>query len=206
MTTRHASARSPSPPAALPALLERRVEGSLAVLDLLRRELPAVVAAAQALRDRIGSGGTLYTAGNGGSAAQALHLAEELLGRYRSDRRALPAVCLCADPAALTCIANDFGYEQVFARQCSALLRPGDALLVLSTSGASSNLVAALHEARRRRALSVGLLGGTGGPCRELCELAVVIGSRDTAHVQEAHQVIVHLICEALEGITENVA
>lgn len=184
----------------LHSLLLRRLDGSLAAMAALRERLAEVAEVACAVARCLGGGGTVYTAGNGGSAAQALHLAEELVGRYRSNRSGLASVCLCADPTAITCIANDFGFEQVFARPCEALLGPEDALLVLSTSGESANVVEALRAARRRGATTLGLLGGAGGRCRPLCDRAVVVPLRDTAHIQEAHQVVIHLIGEVLEG------
>ena len=176
-----------------------RLDGSVAVIGGLRDHADEIQDLSSALIDRLRKGGTLYTAGNGGSAAHALHLAEELIGRYRSDRRPLPAVCLNADPTALTCIANDFGYDQVFARQCEALLGADDVLLVLTTSGQSPNVVEALQVARRRGALTIGVLGGDGGPCKTLCDRAVIVAGADSAHAQEAHQVIVHLLCELIE-------
>ena len=103
-------------------LLTARLDGSIRSLESLRTMLPDVLRVGNTLLERLEAGGVLYTAGNGGSAAQALHLAEELIGRYRSDRQPLPAICLNADPTALTCIANDFGYDSIFARQCKALL------------------------------------------------------------------------------------
>lgn len=177
----------------------RRIEGALAAIGGLRDQVDAIRALTGAVTDVLATGGTLYTAGNGGSAAQALHLAEELIGRYRGDRGPLAAVCLNADPAALTCIANDFGFERVFARPCEALLADRDALLVLSTSGRSANLVEALSVARRIGAVTLGLLGGDGGACLPLCDHAVTVAAKDSAHIQEAHQVLIHLICEALE-------
>ena len=176
-----------------------RVDGSLAAIGALRDEVPVVAALIELIIGRLEAGGTLYTAGNGGSAAQALHLAEELIGRYRSDRPPQRAVCLNADPTALTCIANDYGYEEVFARQCTALLTDRDVLLVLSTSGESANVVEALLVARRRGAATIGLLGNSGGRCAALCDRALIVPSADSAHIQEAHQVVLHLICEGLE-------
>ena len=181
------------------SLITERIDGSLAAIGSLHDLADDVGALGNALVERLRARGTLYTAGNGGSAAQALHLAEELVGRYRDHRPPVPAVCLNADPSALTCIANDFGFEQVFARQCEALLREGDVLLVLSTSGESPNLVAALQAARRLGTATMGLLGSSGGRCRPLCDHAVVVAAGDSAHVQEAHQVALHLICEIVE-------
>jgi D-sedoheptulose 7-phosphate isomerase len=181
--------------------LRERIDGSVATISALRSQLDRIEAMCNALAHGIERGGTIYTAGNGGSAAQALHLAEELIGRYRSNRPPIRAVCLCADPAALTCIANDFGFEEVFARQAQALLTPGDALVVLSTSGKSANIVRALEVARERSALTIGLLGGDGGSCAHLCDHAVIVSARDSAQIQDAHQVVLHLICERFEAV-----
>jgi D-sedoheptulose 7-phosphate isomerase len=179
--------------------IHSRLDGSLATIGALRAEIDRIDEIGRALTDRLAKGGTLFTAGNGGSAAQALHLAEEFIGRYRGNRPALRAVCLNADPTAMSCIANDFGYEHVFARQCEALLGPTDVLLVLSTSGNSANLVEALGVARTRNALTVGLLGAGGGPCGALCDHSVILEESDSAFVQDAHQVVIHLICEMME-------
>ena len=176
-----------------------RLDGSVAAIDSLRAQVDDLQTLCGAIIDRLEGGGTLYTAGNGGSAAHAMHLAEELVGRYRGNRKPVAALCLNADPTAMSCIANDFGYEHVFARPCEALLRGDDVLLVLSTSGNSPNIAAALEVARKRGALTVGLLGGDGGRCRALCDHAVCVAGNDSAHAQEAHQVIIHLICELLE-------
>ena len=162
--------------------------------------MEAIVAAAGAIVDRLQGGGTLYTCGNGGSAAEAMHLAEELIGRYGGrDRPPQRAICLNADATALTCIANDFGFDEIFARQCRALLTGRDALVVMSTSGESENIVRALQAARERGALTIGLLGREGGRCRPLCDHAIIVDGDDAARIQEAHLVIAHLFCEAVE-------
>ncbi len=181
------------------AVITDRIAGSVAAIEGLRGHAQRIAEIATAVATSLESGGTLYTAGNGGSAAQALHLAEELTGRYRADRPPLAAVCLAADAAALTCIANDFGFEEVFARQCTALLKKRDVLLVLSTSGDSPNVVRALEVARVRRAVTIGLLGRSGGRSAALCDHCLIVDSTDAAHIQEAHQVVVHLICEIVE-------
>ena len=186
----------------LEQVLSAHVGRAVGAVDGLHALLPAIAAAADELVGRLGGGGTLYTCGNGGSAAQAMHLAEELIGRYRSDRPAQRAVCLNADATALTCIANDFGYDQVFARQCEAMLAPGDLLAVLTTSGRSPNIVRALEVARDRGVRTVGLLGGGGGEASALCDHPILVESDVSAHVQEAHQVVVHLLCEAVERAT----
>jgi D-sedoheptulose 7-phosphate isomerase len=183
----------------LQELLLRRLDGSVAAISSLRVRIHDLMQIAIALRGTLASGGTIYTCGNGGSAAEALHLAEELIGRYRGDRAPFRAMCLNADPTALTCIANDFGFDEVFARQCAALLTPRDALVAFSTSGNSANIVRALQAAREAKARTIGLLGRDGGRSGTLCDLRLVVAADDTAHIQEAHQAVLHLLCESLE-------
>jgi D-sedoheptulose 7-phosphate isomerase len=179
----------------------QRLRASVAAVSSLQapEQLSRIVAIAHALRECLARGGTVYTCGNGGSAAEAMHLAEELIGRYRGNRSPHRAICLNADPTALTCIANDFGFESVFARQCEALAQPGDLLVVFSTSGNSENIVQALQAAQRRGAVTVGLLGRNGGRCEPLVNHPLVVASDDAAHIQESHQVALHLLCEAIE-------
>lgn len=181
------------------ARIIQRIDGSLAAIGSLRDQIGQITEITAEVYDCLHSGGTLYTAGNGGSAAQALHLAQELIGRYRGDRPAQRAICLNADPTALTCIANDYGYEYVFSRQVEAMVRPVDILLVLTTSGDSRNLVNALQTVQQRGAATIGLLGGSGGACREPCDHSIVVPGNDSAYIQEAHQVMIHLICEVIE-------
>lgn len=199
MTTHPSASPAPSgAPASLP-LVRARLAGSRAAIAWLERNAEPVAGLVDVVGRVLRGGGLLATCGNGGSAAEALHLAEELIGRYRSNRAPHRAICLNADPTALTCIANDFGFEQVFARQVDALLGSGDALVVFSTSGHSANIVAALRAARARGATTIGLLGHDGGPALPLCDHAVVAPMNDSAHVQEVHQVIMHLLCEGME-------
>jgi D-sedoheptulose 7-phosphate isomerase len=181
-------------------LFMKRIDVSIAAITSLRGMVDQIAAAAHVIVTKLRDGGTIYTCGNGGSAAQALHLAEELIGRYRSNRAPLRAVCLNADPTALTCIANDFGFENVFARQCEALLSERDVLIVFSTSGNSANIINALQTARESKATTIGLLGHDGGQCRPLCDHALVVSSQDSAFIQESHQVMMHLLCEAIEA------
>jgi D-sedoheptulose 7-phosphate isomerase len=150
---------------------------------------------AQALRD----GGTLFFAGNGGSAADAQHLATEYVVRYQSNRPALRAVALTTDTSLLTACANDMGFEEVFARQVDALGRAGDVLVLHSTSGESPNVVRAAQTARARGLTVVAFLGKSGGPLRELADLAIVVPADDTPRIQELHLALEHLICELVE-------
>lgn len=154
-----------------------------------------VAAAVTSLRQ----GGKILTCGNGGSAADALHLAEELVGRFAAERRPLPAVALSADPTLLTCIANDYGFEHVFARQVSALAEPRDLLIVFSSSGNSPNIVLALKAAREKGCRSAALLGKTGGAARGLADIEWIVPGTDTARIQEAHTLILHCLLAAIE-------
>jgi len=172
--------------------------------EVLARALPAVAdavdQASQRLVDCLQDGGKVLTCGNGGSACDAMHLAEELVGRFRTDRRALPAICLCADATYLTCAANDFGFDAVFERAVEALARPEDVLVGFSTSGASPNVLRAFDAARRLGAFSIGLLGRDGGPARDRCDLPIIVPELTRmARVQEAHTLILHTWCEAIE-------
>jgi len=184
----------------LHATITQRLQMSHRAAEALETQREALIRACEMVVQTLRDGGTILTCGNGGSAAEALHLAEELTGRYRTNRQALRAVCLAADPTALTCIANDFGFDHVFARQVEALGRPGDLLVVFSTSGKSPNLLRALHVARDRGVATLGLLGGEGGPALPLCDHAIVVPGVDGAAVQEAHQMIMHILCEACEA------
>ncbi|MDG1977059.1 MAG: SIS domain-containing protein [Phycisphaerales bacterium] len=179
-------------------LAERRVrlDAALASIDA---DPDSVVRLLQAIEATVRRGGTILTCGNGGSAAEALHLAEELIGRYRGDRPPIRSMCLNADPTALTCIANDFGFEAIFARQVEAMATDLDALVIFSTSGRSPNLLAALEAARARNATTIGFLGGDGGEARALCDVSVVVGGRDSAAIQEVHQFLMHACCEQFE-------
>jgi D-sedoheptulose 7-phosphate isomerase len=145
-------------------------------------------------------GGKLLICGNGGSAADAQHFAAEFMNRMRFDRRPWPAIALTTDTSVLTSIANDSDYEQVFARQVDALGHPGDALIALSTSGASANVLAALEAARRRGMATVGFTGEAGAdPMRPFCDLVLVVPSRDTARIQECHEFVYHVVAEQVE-------
>jgi D-sedoheptulose 7-phosphate isomerase len=144
-------------------------------------------------------GGKLLTCGNGGSAADAMHLAEELVGRYCRDRRSLPAICLNADATLLTCIGNDYGFEEVFARQVEGLGVAGDVLVCFTTSGQSANIVRALEAGKARGLKTVALLGKDGGRARGRADVELIVPSQDTARVQEAHTLILHALLERVE-------
>jgi D-sedoheptulose 7-phosphate isomerase len=145
------------------------------------------------------AGGKVLLLGNGGSAADAQHIAAELVGRYKAERRGLPAVALTTDTSALTAIANDYGYDRVFARQVEALAKPGDVVVGISTSGNSPSVVEALGAAERAGCTTVALTGRDGGRIGRLADVHLNIPHDDTARVQEAHITLGHILCELVE-------
>ena len=163
--------------------------------------VPAVEAAGRALAERVKAGGKVLTCGNGGSAVDSMHFAEEMTGRYRGNRKALPALALCADGSALTCIANDWSYEDVFSRQVEAFGQKGDVLIVFSTSGKSPNILKAIRAAKSRNMLILGALGKDGGLAKGLCDHAIVVPSEDTSRIQEIHGWLIHAWLECVEAL-----
>ncbi len=138
-------------------------------------------------------------AGNGGSATQAAHIAAEFTGRYKKERKALPAIALTTDIAALTAIGNDYGFEKIFERQIEALGQEGDVLIALTTSGNSQNLINAIEKAKSKGMRTIGLLGKDGGKMKNTSSIEIVIPSDNTPRIQEAHITIMHMICEIVE-------
>jgi D-sedoheptulose 7-phosphate isomerase len=156
--------------------------------------------AAEIISTSLKSGGKLLLFGNGGSAADAQHIAGELVNRFLAQRRGLPAIALTTDGGVLTCIANDTGFENVFARQIEALGDAGDVCIAISTSGQSQNIVLACEPARSQGITIVGLLGRDGGKVAALCDLALIVPSDDTQRIQETHNLIGHILCELIEA------
>ncbi|MDF1605753.1 SIS domain-containing protein [Nocardioides sp. YIM 152315] len=167
-----------------------------ALLDLV----PEVDRVGEELIAALAAGGTLWTMGNGGSAADAQHFTGEVVGHYKRDRRPLPAVTLSTDATVMTCIGNDYSFDDVFARQVEALARPGDVVCVFTTSGNSANVVAALVAARAKGARTLLFGGGTGGKCREYADLALVVPSSATPRIQEMHTLMMHVISEKIDA------
>ena len=171
-------------------------------MDVFRR-LPALTAsieqAAGLVAAALSQGGKLMLCGNGGSASDSQHIAAELTGRFLKDRRPLAAIALSTDTSALTSIANDYSFDEVFSRQVMGLGRKGDCLLAISTSGNSRNVLRAAEAARTAGVRVIGLLGRDGGALRALCDVAIVVPSSTTARIQEAHIFIGHTLCALVE-------
>jgi D-sedoheptulose 7-phosphate isomerase len=161
--------------------------------------LPAVDAVARAVTAAYAEDHRVYTFGNGGSAADSLHFAEELVARFKRERRPLAAQSFAADPTALTCIANDYEYDDVFARQVRAFVRSGDVCIGFTTSGRSPNVVRALEAAREAGAVTVLFGGGDGEPAASHADHALVVPSSSTARVQEMHVLMLHMILEQVD-------
>ncbi len=166
---------------------------------LITHMLGIIVEAGTMMRRALRSGRKVVLFGNGGSAADAQHIAAELVGRFVKERAPLPAIALSTDTSALTAIGNDYGFDQVFRRQVTALVSTGDVVVGISTSGNSSNVIQGMKEAARRKAKTIALLGGDGGALKALVELPLVVPSYSTPRIQEAHIAIGHILCELAE-------
>ena len=180
------------------ALIRDALDESARVKLALRGQAPLVLRMADAVADAFRAGNRLYACGNGGSACDAMHLVEELVARYKRERPGLPAHHLMDGPT-LTCWANDYDWDSVFQRQVEAMVRPGDVLVALSTSGNSTNVIRAVEAAEARGAVTIGLLGREGGRLAGLCTHALVVPAQATERIQEAHITIIHLLCELVE-------
>ncbi len=185
------------------ARVESAVTDAARVLAELKSQAPLIDEITRAIAKALGAGQKLLTCGNGGSACQAQHFAAELMGRYRAVRPGLPALALDVDGALMSCLGNDFSFEDIFARQVQALGQPGDVLVALSTSGNSENVLRALTSARQSGMISIALLGRDGGRTKGAAALELIVAHQDTARVQEAHQFLIHAI---MDGVEETLA
>ena len=158
-----------------------------------------ILEAANRIKTCLQKGGKLILMGNGGSAGDSQHIAAELIGRFKKERRAMPAIALTVDSSSLTALGNDYGFETVFERQVEALAQKNDAVVGISTSGNSENVVRALKKANALGAETIGLTGNNGGKIKGVANLSIIIPSNDTARIQEVHITIGHIICELIE-------
>jgi D-sedoheptulose 7-phosphate isomerase len=183
-------------------LIQQRVGESVAVQGRLSEpvHVNAVASAATAIAEALGRGGKLLVFGNGGSAADAEHLAGEFVGRYLLERQGLPAIALASHTASVTAIANDYSYDRVFARQVEALGKREDAALAISTSGTSANVLAGVGAAKVVGMTTVGLTGGSGGALAEMVDVCLQVPADETPRIQEAHALLGHILCEIVEA------
>ena len=180
--------------------VDRSLGEHLAVLaDVSKSSTESIVTCAEMLKKTLRNGGKILVCGNGGSAADSQHIAAEFVGRFESERRALPAIALTTDTSALTAVANDYGFSRIFARQVEALAREGDCLIAISTSGESENVINAVMAARRQRCIAIGMTGSKGKKLASLCDASFMVPSDRAARIQEAHITVAHIWCEMLD-------
>jgi len=179
--------------------ISKALQESMSVLASLEELEPALARSVYKCAVSLKGGGKLLICGNGGSAAEAMHLVGELVGRYKKDRAPLAAISLGTDPALTTCVGNDYSYEEIFSRQVRGLGRPGDVLIAFTTSGRSPNVIHALKAAKEMGIESVAFLGKDGGPALALANEALVVRHTDTARIQEGHQFLMHSFMDLLE-------
>jgi D-sedoheptulose 7-phosphate isomerase len=186
-------------------ILRTNMERSMDVHRLLIAAcLPALTSAADALVSAYRAGKKALFFGNGGSAADAQHLAAEFLGRYLTEREPMPALALNANTSAVTAIGNDYGYDQVFARQLAALAAPGDVAVAISTSGNSPSVIEAILSAHRLGLFTIGLTGASGGRLRGLVDVLIAVPSQETPRIQECHILLGHALCDCVEQMATN--
>lgn len=180
--------------------IRSQLESHSAVVELIRRDMiPLIAEMGVLISAALNSGHKLLVMGNGGSAADSQHFVAEIVGRFKMERRALPAIALSTDTSILTAVGNDYGFDSVFRRQVEALAAPGDVVVGISTSGNSPNVLKALELARQKQCRTVGLLGKDGGSIKPACDLALVVPSNDTPRIQEGHGMIIHIVCDLVE-------
>ena len=180
--------------------LNRAINDSVRMLESLKNLEPQVSRAADLIGECFRTGNKLLVCGNGGSAADASHFATELVVRFTKDRRALPAICLASDSGILTAAGNDYGFDEIFARQVAAFGVPGDVLICLTTSGKSKNVMRALQEAKARKLKTIAFLGRDGGSTIGIADIDLLVKDDSTARIQEAHQLVIHVLCEIIEA------
>src|SRR5438093_8574975 len=182
------------------SIFDHAIKGSVETLRSLKELEPEVARAADLIADCLTKGNKLLVCGNGGSASDAAHFVTELVVRFAKDRPAYPAICFTGDGGLLTAAGNDYGFEEIFARQVAAFGLPGDLLICLTTSGKSKNVLRALEEARPRKLKTIAFLGRDGGSTIGMADVDLLVPGDSTARIQEAHQLLLHVICEAMES------
>ena len=182
------------------SILSRAIDDSTRTLESLKSLEPQMAKAADLIEQCLRAGNKLLVCGNGGSAADAAHFATELVVRFAKDRLAYPAICLAGDGGLLTAAGNDYGFDEIFSRQVTAFGRRGDVLICLTTSGRSKNVVRALEEAKARKLKTIAFLGRDGGSTIGMADIDLLVRSDSTARIQEAHQLLLHVLCEVVES------
>jgi phosphoheptose isomerase len=181
------------------SIFDQAINGLIETLQLLKKLEPKITHATDLVAACLRNGNKMLVCGNGGSAADAAHFATEFVVRFAKDRRAYPAICLTSDGGLLTAAGNDYGFDEIFARQVAAFGLEGDVLIVLTTSGKSKNVRRALEEAKSRKLKTIAFLGRDGGSTIGLADVDLLVASDSTARIQEAHKLLLHVLCEICE-------
>lgn len=177
------------------------IDESILIQSKIRQsQIKIIIKIAELIKQCFKKGGKLIFCGNGGSASDGQHLAAEFLGRFQKERLALPALSLTTNTSTITALANDYGYEIIFKRQIQALAKTQDLVIGISTSGNAKNVIEAVKEAKKRKIKTIALTGGNGGELAKLCDISLIVPSKVTARIQEAHILIGHIICELVEN------
>ena len=179
--------------------IEETLRKTARVHEAMVEQAQVIEKMAGAISEAFSRGKALYVLGNGGSAADSQHIAGELVGRFLMERRPLPCQAFTTDSSVMTAVANDYGFEQVFLKQVQAFVRAGDVVMGISTSGNSENVNIAMEEAARRGAVTLGMSGADGGRLNGICDLCLLAPSGETPRIQEAHQTIIHILCDLVE-------
>ena len=188
-------------------MLKEKIAEHIDILQGLNSMQEKIDQVGHLMIDAVGNGHTVFICGNGGSAADAQHFAAEIVGRFKKERRAWPAMALTTDTSILTAVGNDYGFDEIFSRQLEGLGKPGDILLGISTSGNSPNVLKAAHMARALKIKTIGLFGKDGGKLADAVDLPLVVDSNDTARIQECHIFLIHYLAEGLEtSLVDNAA
>jgi len=178
-----------------------QIEESIHLKEYLNKEVQNLIKIAAQLIQALKNGNKILLCGNGGSAADAQHIAAELAGRFNYDRDSLPAIALTVNTSSLTAIANDYGYDMVFAKQVQGLVRKGDIVIAISAGGNSPNVLLAIEEAKKKEAITIGFTGKQGGRLKELADYVIHVPSNTTARIQEIHIFVGHVICSLVEEL-----
>jgi D-sedoheptulose 7-phosphate isomerase len=181
--------------------IEKSIFESISVLKDCTNLINDITKAISVINSCLKNGNKVVIFGNGGSAADAQHIAAELIGRFQRERESFPAIALTTDSSIITAISNDYSFDQVFKRQCESLVSQGDVVIGISTSGNSTNVIKGLEAAKKRGAITIGLLGSKGGAAKPLVDVSLVVNSSSTPRIQEAHRLIYHIICDNVERI-----
>ena len=179
--------------------IQSSIQQAVSIISDLEEFSDKIVQISDRIIQAISDGNKVVLFGNGGSAADAQHIAAELIGRYALERKSYPAISLTTDTSALTAIGNDYSYEEVFSRQCEGIVNKGDVVIGISTSGNSINVKKGLETSKNKNAITIGLLGNNGGSIKDVVDFEITIGSSSTPRIQEGHRVIYHIICEIVE-------